>query len=89
MTSKESGAYAEPEGAPEYSRIALRNWRTPSGTQKRAHSSCADGRRANSVHPSRSGGAHLGLAATNGPRPDGARLLVAAQDLGDAAVRDL
>lgn len=30
--------------------------------------------------------AHLGLAAADGPRTDGARLLVPAQDLRDAAV---
>lgn len=29
---------------------------------------------------------HLWLAAADGARPDGARLLVSAQDLGDAAV---
>lgn len=29
---------------------------------------------------------YLGLAASDGPRPDGARLLVPAEDLGDAAV---
>jgi len=31
---------------------------------------------------------YLGLAAADGPGSDGARLLVPAQDLGDAAVRD-
>lgn len=30
--------------------------------------------------------AHLGLAAADGPRPDGARLLVPAENFGDAAV---
>lgn len=29
---------------------------------------------------------HLGLAASDGPRPDGACLLVPAKDFGDAAV---
>lgn len=31
---------------------------------------------------------HSGLAATDGPRPDGPSLLVAAEDLGDAAMGD-
>lgn len=31
---------------------------------------------------------HSGLAASDGPGPDGAGLLVAAEDLGDAAVGD-
>lgn len=34
----------------------------------------------------RAGGAHLGFAAADGPRPDGARLLVPAENFGDAAV---
>ena len=34
----------------------------------------------------RAGGAPLGLAAADGPRPDGARLLVPAENFGDAAV---
>lgn len=36
--------------------------------------------------PDRRRGAHLGLAAADGPRPDGARLLVPAENFGDAAV---
>lgn len=38
--------------------------------------------------PLRSPGPHLGFAASDGPGSDGARLLVPAQDLGHAAVRD-